>query len=307
MMRKIGIRVHYNVTLFCLVDSLSTWDHFVNDHIRKWFEQKYGVTPEDQEILTSYADIRRKLEWEKEIELFNWAYAGFPENEQFSPLLPFMTHFEMKRDGKDSTLQSELEQATDQLATLTGPVEKKWKDFTVTELSQKFARLFESPSSPDVLPCYLTYSPTTHVQGGANGEGIYTEVVLTLPQSVQISESAGVILHEYLHKVLQPSRFFLNLSKEVYEKEYSEIYRDSYAGFVEEVIIYSLCDVLTLKKDPLERAQRYAEKNNHEMAILWRSVHDVVPILNAYDANGQKAEVIEKLDTYFRKLVSKTL
>jgi hypothetical protein len=41
-MRKIEIRVNYNVTLFAFVDSISQWDHFVSKHINKYFKENYA-------------------------------------------------------------------------------------------------------------------------------------------------------------------------------------------------------------------------------------------------------------------------
>lgn len=85
-MLKLNFRVNYNVTLLNFVDSLSKWDYFVGDHLKKYFSEQYGFESAYESILIKYAELRKPLGWQNEIELFNWAYAGFLDHSEFSPL-----------------------------------------------------------------------------------------------------------------------------------------------------------------------------------------------------------------------------
>jgi len=307
-MSRLYIRVSYNTTLFSFVDSLSTWDHFVSKHINKYFHDNYGIGSQDQKLLDQYAQIRRQLNWEKEIDLFNWAFSGYQDHPGFNELLPAIRYFETKKNNTGVSLKFEIEKETKKLSQIRSDVEKRFEKLCSENTIKVFTSLFGNSSQSKLIPCYLTYSPDIHAtQGGANGDGIYTEVSTGLNKNLQINETISVILHEYTHKTLKPGEYLRKRAKikkdNIYDNEYSSIYPGPYSAFVEEAIIYTICDVFTLGTDPLEQRNNFIDRNDNEMKIIWQSVHDISPILHSYLIGADTStDTFNLLDNYFHML-----
>lgn len=311
-MHKIKLRAAYNATLLNFIDNVSQWDEFVSSYSNQYYKKHYKLTSKDQVILDSYAKIRKYLDWEKEIELFNWAYNNFPNTKEFNGLLNLIKYFENKTNNKNITLKSELNQATKKLKDLIPDIEKSLQDLNIEETLRKFAKLLKSNSSKKPLICYLTYSPDkTKTQGGANGDGIYTEVSVNTNKDNQITQTIETIVHEYLHKEIHPGDYFRKLAKtykkNIYLKKFTNIYPDIYHQFTEEAVVYTICDCIIFNHDPKKQLVRYKKddpEQKHEYS-LWKAVCGIEPILKSYTQNNQdKKETLKKLDLFFTKYTS---
>lgn len=310
-MRTCNFRLSYNVNLFNFVDSLSRWDYFVGRHVGTYFEKYYRLNSEDREILANYVKARKPLGWGAEMELFDWAFKDFPSHGQFNQLLNALRHFEQKQDQNGMLLKAELENATERLEAVIVQIERNFRNLKVGETVKKFGPLFHSPNRSGVLPCYITYTPyKDSSQGGANGDGIYTQVSIDLPTSVQVKQAGAVLAHEYMHKELNPGRYFKALGG-IYLQSFPHLYPDNYYQFTEEVIVYSLNDVLTFDVDPEQKRTHYASKyaddpaNKTHFAALWQTVGEVAPILAKFkDQQASITDTQNQLEEFFRTLVA---
>lgn len=314
-MRTLDIRVSYNTTLLSFIDSLAHWDYFVSSHILQYFKERYGITEDEQRLLDSYAGTRKSLGWSEETGLLNWAFAGFPEDSKYSSLLPVIKHFENKiiQEG-NRTLKDELEYATHKLATRKEELITFYDSFNVAETLSVFAPVFESSERIGSLPAYITYTPYNYAaQGGANGDGIYVQV---FPEcdSDELKHKAGIFVHEFLHKELNPGRFFAHhpVLGERYSRVVPEIYSDDLAQLMEEVIVYALSNVLMLNEHPQIKMKRYDEKyrddpnrRNH-WVTLWSAVENSAPLLQAFRENKISMEQLRQdLDNALMKEVER--
>lgn len=316
-MRKLDFRVSYNVVLFNFIDALAKWDYFVGGHIRRYFEKYYGLDDKDISILEEYAKIRKDLGWRREMDLFDWAFNGFPEHPEFTALKSAYPHFEQKADKNGMVLKSELEHATEGIKKIEAQIESRFHELDIEERIRLFIDVFESPAKTGSLPCYLAYTPyPDSSQGGANGEGIYTQVHPDIDPDIRVKEATATLSHEYMHKELNPGRYFQfhpdAEKREVYNSKFKQVYPDEYYQFIEEVVVYTLNDVITFHTDPLQRRDRYADKYkddtdrmNHFVA-LWQAAHDIQNILRDFEAEKiDKQEATDRLDKYFLDLVKK--
>lgn len=308
-MQDIKILTSYNVNLTNFVDLLSQWDYFVTDTVFNYFEVRYRLTDEDKKHLKAYAELRKILGWSEEINLFNWAHANFPQDTKFTPLLEHIRYFESRISTHQTTLQVELSTATENIQQSISKLTKVFKSLDLENLITRFSKVFASDNKKGTLPTYITYSPVTTTQGGANGQGIYTQMIINgkITDGILFS-TAAVIAHEYLHKELTPGNYFAkNYGKEsLYNQIFEAIYPDVYSNFVEEVIIYAIADVIIEKQDPLVVLQRYkTEDKDLQTIYLWETVVKVTPILIDYlEEKLSVEEARKKLDIVFHNTIS---
>jgi hypothetical protein len=164
---------------------------------------------------------------------------------------------------------------------ITNVFTKEWIIFI-----QKCIELFESEANDGVLPCYLLYSvDEKQAVGGANGEGIFLE--LTNRDIAEKKFLNDVVLHEFLHKQVSPHKYFkksVKLFRDKPELEARKLgYPDRFTSYIEEVIVYSLCDIIRdNKKTPTDKIAFYTERQRPEMVSLWKGIGDVMPMLRDY-------------------------
>jgi len=301
--------------LFNFVDTLSQWDYFVGQHIRQYYKENYNLDENDKKQLKEYAKIRKKIDWEKEIALFNWAYDGFTPHTEFSTLESTLKHFETKTSKNGQTLKLELEEATQQITDIAKDIQQRFNEQQIEKTIRDFAVLFNSPLSNEPLPCYLTYSPFDEsTQGGANGDGIYAQVSTSLQRDNQVQITIETVAHEYMHKVLNPGRYFKEHSddakRKMYNTKFPEIYPDELYQFVEEVIVHSINDVLTFGIDPIEERDYYDgaykddEERRKQVVTLWQAISDVSKILGEFkDGKIGEEEVKERMERYWEETI----
>lgn len=291
-MSKLDIRVDYNVILFNFVNSLSLWSEFVSDHVFRYFEKNYGITEEDKRLLQKYSKLRTVLSWDKSDELYEWAYSAFERNETFSELLPIIKHFENKTNKEGRSLRGELRDVDTKLVVIKPIIESKFEAFQTETMFQKFTDLFESKELTSTLPCYLLYSPDKdNTSGGANGERIVVEISTELPIEKQVKITLETITHEYLHKRLQPGRLFISLKD---TKGIAKNYPAEFSNFIEEVIIHSICEVITFGNSVSNNLEYYQEEKNLQMIEIWNGIKRTVPVLVEYTNNQLSIEDTRK-------------
>ena len=308
-MKKLQFIVDYNAILFNFVDSLSKWDYFVGSHILRYFEKKYLITSKTKEQLQKYAEIRKEMGWDKESDLFDWAKEGFRESEEFTPLLETIKALEAMEDHQGDTLESELQQATQYIQNLLPSVYERFTELGIDDEVEKLALLFETPTSRREPLAYLTYSPVKSYQGGANGHNIYSQVPLAFEEDEQVQQAVEFLSHEYLHKAINPGRYFLQKDEDFYNQKFTHLYPDRYFSFTEESIIYTVNDVMTFGAKVDEMVEHYTErhhsdeqKRNH-FTSLWRSCEFVEPIIRAYlGGETDKETTLAALDKFYRGL-----
>lgn len=314
-MRKLDFRVSYNTTLFNFVDFLSKWDIFVGEHIYDYFLANYGLDTMDLLELEKYVLIRREFGWAAESDLFDWAYSGFRKESKFFPLLEFIRYFEERENVQGDSLKSELEEATTHLESLTQSLEEKFDSINAEVYLSPFLELFQSKKIENNIFCYLTYTPDPNSsQAGANGNSIYSQINTKFITEQSTQRLLTRITHEFAHKFLNPGKYFQNHpdldKRKVYGEKYKTFYPDKYYGFIEEVIIYSIVNVLMFKEDADVEVRRYQEDGKkfnsglQHPLMLWTSIKDVKPILEAYqNGKSDRQTTMTALDDYFIGLV----
>jgi hypothetical protein len=303
-MREIDLKTNLNVILYNFVDHLSKWDYFIASHILEHYKNNYKLSSVEEKYLEKYRVQRKEFNWEAEAELLKWAFDGFDKESRYSPLLPTINHFK-----ENNELMNELKNGLLDIENVKDEIEVEFKNRKVEELIEVFS-VFETNPHEGVLPAYLVYSPWEgKTQGGANGDGIYTQVPRTGNRELQVIRSASTVFHEYLHKELNPGRFFRENKNQdgFYSSKHKEIYPDAIEFFVEEVIVHCLSNVMTFDESPDFQIQNYSRKEevgDQHFVFLWKTIKEVWPVLKEFrEGEILKSELILKLDEYFRSLV----
>lgn len=270
-----------------MVDSLSRWDYFVAPNIREYFEKNFYLTSKDAEQWSKYAEIRKKLNWEEETNLFEWAYQDFPNHANFSPLLNYIIHFESKKNRADQTLKEILTARLSEVEPIKKRLEEELPLFIYDKSFEKAQSLFPDPTRTDKpISVYLACSFDESCQGGANGDGMYSEIPTKEPNRHLLT----TFTHEYLHKVLAIHKYLGNIRDGVLNNFYNTIIPsvspDKLAMFFDEVIVYSLSDVITFNEDPKKQIARYRDGGNRirnqRRTYLWEVVIKTAPVLREF-------------------------
>ncbi len=311
-MRTLDVRTNYNVLLVDFINGASKWDYFVGPHIPRYFTANYQITDEVQQHLSEYARIKAELGWDQEAELLNWAYSGFPENDKFSQLLEHLVAIaEAKRkDGK--TLKEELESVLPTIQETSVELERQFNNLTTQKNILIFTEVFETTPKSGVLPAYITYSPDPNSsQGGANGEGIVAQVSTTGNTKSNFNNSLLILAHEFTHKELNPAVYFEKHFPE-FDRTIEAIYKATFSYFIEEVIVYSLNDVLVFGMSPsknLEHYRKLYEKDpsrRDRWVQLYSEIEKGAPVLKRYlQKEISKEELIEQLAEQFHSLIER--
>lgn len=276
---KIELKTNYNTLLFHHVDSISLWDTFVSKHHNDYFKENFIISSSTNEILKTYSKIRSQLGWNSESELFEWAYNGFKIHKQFSKLLKPIHFMENIASKNGKTIKTYLEEELEGIVKkekLLNDMQLKFEDRS-DEILKVYNKLFYN--NKDIsTDCYVTHSPyENRLQGGANGDSIYIE---SYSHSNDISlHTISTIYHESFHKILKVRRVLEKVFTETNKKYLTEVIPDLYPSpahkYLDEVIVYTLTNVLIFNTDPFERISQYSNKGEHaalHYGNVWRGV-----------------------------------
>lgn len=293
-MRKLEIRTSYNVLLMHQVDSMSKWSRYVMEHISADYKENWEYTDEDDTQLKEHAKKRQVFNWGRETDILTWAHEGFDTDSEFLTLLPHLRFFEERKNKKGETLKQVLLKALKAIELLRQEIALEMEKVDFEKYEKAFSPMIRDHQvNPDLpLPCYLTYSPAPEFsQGGANGDGLHTEVVLGRENTV--ARAASIISHEYSHKLLPFRYYFFALSEQEqskypYNKEIERFYSGYLADFLDEILIYSINEVLMDGESPEEKSKYYSDQakggqaeRHSQLALLWKGVALISPLVES--------------------------
>lgn len=288
-MHQLVLKTNYPTLLWHFVDSLSMWDFFVEDETEEYFKAHWQLTTSDKMHLANYAKSRAQLNWKNETNLFEWAWQGFPQNKRFSILLPHVRYFEQRKTNDGQTLKQILQISLQDVHNAKVHIEKRIRQENVITIVHQLQTLFHSPSEvPDRINAYLASTPSEKGwQGGANGEGIYTEV-----PAKGYDLAYETLVHEYLHRAVQVRNYFKAINDPklsmFYRTIIKSIYPDNLACLADEVVIHAVADVYLFHQKPqkrIQKAQEHVDKGREKSVSelhLWSLVALTSPIIKQY-------------------------
>ena len=277
------------VAFFHFIDTISAWSPYCPAESVDY--ALLGVPKPDEEAkawLRRYAAARRPLGHEAETALFLWAEQGFPmeghpgsyrelkasvehfmaRTEYWDPLARRMRELEIQAP----LVEQELQQLDAKMQALQG-------------VTRVFAR--KRTLRWNDIPVFLVYTFSKHSsQGGANGEGIYAEIdPAASPEHLR--EQSGIFLHEALHKALRPREAFKEFAGGRGKETWDQALRskapdeggDDEAAMLDEILIYTLADVITRGRNPEKEMQNYGRQGQKQFVRLWDGVRTLRPII----------------------------
>lgn len=235
--------------------------------------------------------MRSKLGWRETADLLDWAYMGFPENERYQELLPYVRYFENHENKDGLTLKEDIEEFADAVKQREGEIKAELGESKILPTLVKVEPLFDRVGKhKQPVTCYLLHAPGSGIQGGANGDAISVEVPIGGKASaVRI---AKIIIHEYTHKVLE----IRHLLKDQLGEEASKFYRqgisslhgDDLGGFFNEALTYVIADIKLNGENPQEEIQilRDREEKGDARSGKYRNIWEAAlvckPVLDDY-------------------------
>lgn len=308
-MRELDFRTNYNVLLVDLINGVSRWDHFVAPHLSRYFYSMYVQTPEIEVHLREYAKIKRNLGWDAEADVLNWAYNGFQSDVRFDPLLEHLRFLEATSGNMGGTLKQQLEKVEPRIQEAVDLFNKKFTDVPTKKSIEQLIPVFNTEVKEGTLPAYISFTPYEESrQGGANGEAIIAQIAITGNIEERVNDTLVQMVHEFTHKELDPSAYFKG--KEGYDQVYEGIYMGPFRNFVEEVIVYSVNDILAFKIDPQQRIKMIEksfggdEINRSRWIRLYEEVMFVTPLLKKYlEGHLTKESLLQSLTDEFNQIL----
>lgn len=269
------------------VDQLSRWSPYCNP-----VDLPYLGIPTlgeaDEVWLQRYAAARRPLGWRAQTDLFLWAEAGFP--------------LEGRSPG-----HAEMKAAIDHFRAIPGfrsPLSRRMKEVESRRpfIDDEIARLqtglkalrgvvdvfgAEQPRRREEVPLFVMYNFKPRSSGGgANGDGIFTE--LDLSASSADEPRPTHLLHEYLHLALRPrDRFkaFTAASPELASWQQAlsssapDERGDNEAAMLDEILVHALANVVVEGRDPEGEIQNDARGGDKQRVRLWDGVRILLPLI----------------------------
>lgn len=299
-------RTGYNVCLLNFVDKLSQWSSFVSPDMKNFWEGSFGFNKEDLAWLEKYRTTRKKLGWGEAANLFGWAFHNFPHSEDYLNLFKAIKYFEVRKNKDDKSLREEVEEASQIIKAEEQRIKTALDILPIEEMLGKAEKLFgrEDAYSKSIF-CYLLYSPSKNLQGGANGEAVTIEV--PLQEMGDQEREVRVIVHEFMHLVLRAGRVLPGLlgedGKKFYSQKIPQLWADNLSAFFEEVIVYTLVDINLAGRDPQKMIDFYndlktkgADFYSLHSQPIWQATLLFRPILDDYLAGKvNEQETREKL------------
>ncbi|WLT32342.1 hypothetical protein [Geothrix sp. PMB-07] len=283
------LRLSEQVAFFHFVDTISAWDPICPADSVDY--ALLGIPKPDEESrswLVRYAATRRPLGFGEETALFLWAEAGFPLNgypKEYKELKEVIDHFWNQAGYQDPLARRmrELEKVRPLMSDELDRLDAKMR--ALRGVTRVFAR--KGRPAWNQLPIFLVYTfSKTSAQGGANGEGIYAEMEPgASPKSIQ--RCCGIFLHEALHKSLRPREVFLDFSDRYPRKRWKldlsskapDEGGDTEAAMLDEILVYSLADVILGDRIPEKEIQNYTQHRNKKLVRTWDGVRKLYPLI----------------------------
>lgn len=303
-MRKLLFKTNTNISLLHFIDFASQWHFRTGKDTRNYFVSSYGETETDKKMFNHYASYRKVFGHEAETELLEWAYQNFPFHKDFTPLHESIMYFAKRSNGKTTVLQ-ELEAHNANISEWKVNLEKEVLEIDLESIIIKMSFLFNNlVTKTSSIYAYLVAGVTERRRGGANGEGIYVEIL-----NPEKGNPIAVVAHEYFHKTVSPHLFYEGLNDPYYEGTKEDIYLNDFASFVEEVITYATVNVILFGQNIIKTKKMYSEiitdeADRKRMLLMWDTIENVVPVIKNYLDNGNKDITIKELDTIFRNIKS---
>jgi len=190
--------------IFHIVDQLSQWDVYTHKQYVRWAETTKLLDQQDRELLQQHAALRKKRGWGHGFEqtflvddsIENAAAKGiaaqFLSTEEANTERDLLLHFAPKLQSLLRQRQAEIAAFEEQLIA---------EQVRLTPLIVKLARFAEVKNPPTVTVFLVANTEERNGGGGANGGRLVVEVPL-----VPLSDAMGTLLHESLHRLLEPQR-----------------------------------------------------------------------------------------------------
>lgn len=283
------LRLSEQVAFLHFVDTVSAWDPVCPaDSVDYALLGIPKLNEESKTGLLQYAAARRTLGMGQEIALFLWAEAGFPLDgypKEYQILKEVIDHFWNQADYRSplSRRMRELKQVGPQISAELNRLDERMKRL------DGVTRVFAKKGRPtwNQLPIFLVYTfSKTSAQGGANGEGMYAEMAPDAsPDSIQ--RCCGIFLHEALHKSLRPREVFLDFSDRHSRKPWKNLLSskapdeggDTEAAMLDEILVYSLADVILGDRAPEEEIRNYTKHQNKKLVRTWDGIRKLCPLI----------------------------
>jgi hypothetical protein len=148
------------------------------------------------------------------------------------------------------------------------------------------------------VPIFLFYSLGSAIGGGANGGGLFGEIDPNGSQD-EIRRNCIVLVHESLHHFLRPGEFFLQYTADRKETAWHEKLRakanedtDYEARTLDEILVYTLTDVMLEGIKPEDEIKTARQANNMEYVRIYDGVRLLQPIIKRQIDNPQSRDQI---------------
>jgi hypothetical protein len=187
--------------IFHIVDQLSQWDVYTHKQYVRWAETTNLLDQRDRELLQQHAELRKKRGWGHGFEqtflvddsienaAANGIAAQFLSKEEANTERDLLLHFAPKLQALLRQRQAEIAAFEEQLVA---------EQVRLTPLIIKLARFAEVKNPPTVTVFLVANTEERNGGGGANGGRLVVEVPLP--------DAMGTLLHESLHRLLEPQR-----------------------------------------------------------------------------------------------------
>ncbi|MEI6886979.1 MAG: hypothetical protein WCK31_01950 [bacterium] len=301
---KYIIKSNYNTSLFHVIDSISKWDEHVDDHNYTWFKKRFYLSQEDKELLLGYSTYRKKLGWNKESELLNWAFNGY-RGTKHRKIWKAIEHFENKKSRSGKLLSEYLFRKQAQISKYIPKIESKFKmkKYNINSL------VIISPKKKKYKEIQIFLTPSFDkyaYQAGANGYGIIVE----LPGRIREREIMSVLMHELFHKVGRLREYFARHPNKRTRKFLKKINKNTLysnnADILDEIFAYSLTNHYINKENPGEKIRNYKKlsmvRERNYMVNIWKGVKMLAPrIINFLQKKSEPEIFVNEMVYEYRK------
>ena len=197
----LSVSVAPTAQIFHIVDQLSQWDVYTHKQYVRWAETTKLLDQRDRKLLQRHAELRKKRGWGHGFEqtflvddsIENAAAKGiaaqFLSTEEANTERDLLLHFAPKLQSLLRQRQAEIAAFEEQLVA---------EQVRLTPLIAKLARFAEVKNPPTVTVFLVANTEERNGGGGANGGRLVVEVPLP--------DAMGTLLHESLHRLLEPQR-----------------------------------------------------------------------------------------------------
>ena len=302
----------FNVNLLHFIDSLSQWSPYCGDSALAFFKSNFKINEEDEKKLREFKNIRIKLGWENETNLFLWAHENFTyksffklfmfefseENEKrflsdkdkrtmFESLKCIINYFQEREKKKIfliDILKDRYSIMLNQIESIRSEIRLAHKE--ILKIS-KLLNIFTDCLDFKEYPVFICFAFSNFsLNGGANGKGIYAEFSL-IEHDEKMRQGVGLIIHEMLHKIVN-MKFFLREFMRMNSCKFGDFYSDILRimdekdpkGFnreidvFEEIIIYMFSDVYIANFSIEKKMRVYkSEPELREFYRIWYGVN----------------------------------